>query len=184
MPQVGRFNDACPNPQDAVDWLTVFYKSSTSLLVVGVCATATGLGLGGNAAPVATPTSAILRVSTQAPAGESSDTMAFQTPPAPAALLTVPPALAAPPAPCTASPRNATPTRDTNETITVHTTRGADVNLVIHDPNTTRSFTIVADSAGTAVSTFSISPSVPGYPVRVDVSTNSGQVCSTQFTPR
>jgi hypothetical protein len=66
----------------------------------------------------------------------------------------------------------------------VHTTRGADANLVVHYPTTTRAFTIVADSAGTAVITFSIGPSIPGSPVQVDVSTNSGQVCSTQFTPQ
>ena len=58
------------------------------------------------------------------------------------------------------------------------------MNLVVHYPTTTREFTIVADSAGEAVITFSISPSIPGSPVQVDVSTNSGQVCETQFTPQ
>ena len=85
---------------------------------------------------------------------------------------------------CTASPRIATPNKSSDETITVHTTGGAQANLVVHYPTTTRAFTIIADSAGTAVITFPISPSTPGSPVQVDVTTNTGQACSTQFTPQ
>jgi|SRR5579884_582869 hypothetical protein len=170
--------------KDAVGWVTVFHKSSTALLLVGVWTVATQLGVGGNAAPARIPRSVTFPVSAQGPAGASLDTIEFQSPTVPAVLLAVPSASPAPPVPCAASPRNAMPRRDTEETITVHTTRGAGVNLVVHYPTRTRSFTIVADSAGTAVITFSISPSIPGHPVWVDVSTNSGQVCSTQFTPQ
>lgn len=162
----------------------MFYNGFTAMLIVGVCAAASGPGIGGNATLATASALAISPVSAQAPAEAYPDRMVFQTPPVPAALLTAPFAAPASPMPCTASPRNATPVRGTYETITVHTTRGADVNLVVHYPATTRSLTIVADSAGTAVVTFSISPAVPGYPVWVDVSTNSGQVCGTQFTPQ
>ena len=162
----------------------MFYNGFTALLFVGVCAAASGPGIGGNAAPATASTPAPSPVSAQAPAEASPNRMLFQTPRLPAALLTTPFAAPAPPTPCTASPRNATPAQGTNETITVHTTRGADVSLVVRYPTTTRSLTIVADSAGTAVVTFSISPAVPGYTVWVDVSTNSGQVCGTQFTPQ
>ena len=155
-------------------------ESSTVLLVAGVCAVVTGVG-GGTAAPVNTSAPAVSAVTAQAPAQATWNTPAPSTSPESAALLP-----AAPPAPgrCTASPRNATPSQSSNQTITVHTTRRADVNLAVHYPATTRAFTIVADSAGTAVITFPISPSIPGSLVRVDVSTNSGQVCDTQFTPR
>lgn len=162
----------------------MFHKSFTALLIVGVWAVATQLGVGGNAAPARISTSVTSLVKAHGPAGAFLDTIEFRLPPVLAVLLTVPSASPAPPVPCAASPRKAMPGRDTEETITVHTTRGAGVNLVVHYPTRTRSFTIVADSAGTAVITFSISPSMPGYPVWVDVSTNSGQVCGTQFTPQ
>lgn len=70
-----------------------------------------------------------------------------------------------------------------DETITVHTTAGVGVNLQVRYKTTTHPFSGVADSAGTAVITFSIGRPTRGYPVRVDVSTSSGQICSTQFTP-
>jgi hypothetical protein len=85
---------------------------------------------------------------------------------------------------CTASPRDPTPGDGGEETITVHTTAGASVNLQVHYKTTTHPFSGVADSTGTAVITFSIGRPTRGYPVRVDVSTGSGQVCSTQFTPQ
>jgi hypothetical protein len=157
----------------------VISGSSTVLLVAGVCAVVTSFDAGGNAAPVNTSAPATSAATIPARTEATPDTLAPQIPPGPAA-----PALTAPPEKCTASPRNAKPSRNGDETITVHTTRGADANLVVHYPTTTRSFTIAADSAGTAVITFSISPSVAGSPVQVDVSTNSGQVCSTQFTPQ
>ncbi len=156
----------------------------TVLLVAGVCAVVTGFGADGNAAPVNASAPATLAAITQVPPDAFPDTLAPQVLPGPAVLLPEPPVAPGPPRRCTASPRNATPSHSGDETITVHTTRGANANLVVHYPTTTRSFTIVADSAGTAVVTFSISSSVPGTPVRVDVSTNSGQICSTQFTPQ
>ncbi|HET9256152.1 MAG TPA: hypothetical protein VFO16_13260 [Pseudonocardiaceae bacterium] len=81
-------------------------------------------------------------------------------------------------------PRDPTPSQSGEETIIVRTTRGAQAYLLVHYPTTTRSFTLIADSAGTALVTFPIRPSVPGTPVLVEVSTNSGQTCATQFTPR
>jgi hypothetical protein len=173
----------CFEYRDPTKWArlgTMIPESSTVLLVAGVCAVVTGVG-GGTAAPVNTSASTISAVTVQAPAQATRDTPAPPISPGSAALLPGPPTA---PAHCTASPRNATPRQISNQTITVHTTRGADVNLAVHYPTTTRAFTIVADSAGTAVITFPISPSVPGSPVQVDVSTNSGQVCDTQFTPR
>ena len=71
-----------------------------------------------------------------------------------------------------------------DETITVRTTVGASVSLQVHYKTTTHPFSGVADSAGTMIITFSIGWPTPGYPVRVDVSTNSGAVCTTQFTPQ
>lgn len=85
---------------------------------------------------------------------------------------------------CTASPRDPTPGDGGDETITVHTTAGATVDLKVRYKTTTHPFSGVADNTGTAIITFSIGRPTPGYPVRVDVSTSSGQVCSTQFTPR
>ncbi|MGH3843447.1 MAG: hypothetical protein ACRDS0_18685 [Pseudonocardiaceae bacterium] len=108
---------------------------------------------------------------TAAPVNSSAPTTSAATTQAPAGL-------------CTASPRNATPSQGSDETITVHTTRGAVAYLAVHYPTTTRSFAIVADSAGTAVITFPTNRSTPGVPVQVDVTTNSGQVCRTQFTPQ
>ena len=103
----------------------------------------------------------------------------------------VPPAALAPvlPAPgiegnCTASPRNTTPGDGGDETITVHTSARASVNLQVHYKTTTHSFSDIADSTGTAVITFSIGRPTPGYTVEVNVSTGSGQACSTQFTPQ
>jgi hypothetical protein len=66
----------------------------------------------------------------------------------------------------------------------VHTTAGANVTLQAHYKTTTHPFSGVADNTRTAVITFSIGRPTPGYPVRVTVSTGSGQVCSTQFTPQ
>ncbi|MGB9281338.1 MAG: hypothetical protein WCB57_14835 [Pseudonocardiaceae bacterium] len=66
----------------------------------------------------------------------------------------------------------------------MHTTAGASVKLQVHYKTTTHSFSGLADSAGTAVITFSIGRPTPGYPIQVDVSTTSGQVCGTQFTPQ
>jgi hypothetical protein len=165
------------SPRNGLDWVAVLPGSSTVLLVAGVCAVVTGFVAGGNAAPVNTSAPDTSAATAPARTQATPDTLASQISLGPAA-----PALPAPPGKCTASPRNARPSQNSDETITVHTTRGADANLVVHYLTTTRSFTIVADSAGTAVITFSISPSVAGSPVQVDVSTNSGQVCSTRFT--
>jgi hypothetical protein len=66
----------------------------------------------------------------------------------------------------------------------VHTTAGANVTLQVHYKTTTHPFNGVADSAGTVIIIFSIGRPTPGYPVRVDVSTSSGQTCATQFTPQ
>jgi hypothetical protein len=85
---------------------------------------------------------------------------------------------------CTASPRDSTPGDGGEQTVTVHTTAGATVSLEVHYKTSTHPFSGVADGAGTASVTFSIGRPTPGYPVRVDVSTSSGQVCSTQFTPQ
>jgi hypothetical protein len=170
-----------PAPQNRLDWVTVIPESSTVLLVAGMCAVIGGVGTGGTAAPVNTSSLATLADTAQALAEASRGTLAHQVPLAQAALRPAPPPT---PANCTASPRNATPSQNSNETIIVHTTRGANANLVVHFPNTTRSFTIVADSAGTAVITFPINRSVPGSPVQVDVSTSSGQACGTQFIPQ
>lgn len=145
--------------QNGLEWVTVIPGGSTFLLAAGVCAVVTGFGAEGTVAPVSTPALAT-SVTT---------------------LLAAPPG---PPPNCTALPRNATPSQSSNVTITVHTTRGAHANLIVHYPTAKRSFTIVADSAGTAVIAFPIGRSIPGSPVQVDVSTNSGQVCSTQFTPQ
>ncbi|MGH3766967.1 MAG: hypothetical protein ACRDTX_17735 [Pseudonocardiaceae bacterium] len=71
-----------------------------------------------------------------------------------------------------------------DETITVHTTARASANLQVRYKTTTHAFSGVADSAGTAIITFSIGRPTRGYPVRVDVSTSSGEICSTQFTPQ
>jgi hypothetical protein len=111
--------------------------SPTVSLVAGVCAIVAGFVAGGNAAPA----------NTSAPNSSANIT------PARTEATT-------PPGKCTASPRNASPSQNSDETITVHTTRGADANLVVHYPTSTRSLTIVAGSAGTAVITFSISQSV------------------------
>lgn len=165
--------------KNGLDWVTMIPEAV--LLVAGVCAVVNGVGGGGTAAPVNTSAPTISAVTTQAPALATRDRAAPRVSPGSAALLLAQPAA---PGHCTASPHNATPSQSSDETITVHTTRGADVNLVVHYPTTTRAFTIVADSAGEAVITFSISPSIPGSPVQVDVSTNSGQVCETQFTPQ
>lgn len=153
----------CPTPQKGLHWVTVIPGSSALLLTAGVCAVVTGFGAGGTATPV------------------NTSALAPQVPLEAAAPLPTPTAA---PTKCTASPRNATPSRSSNATIIVRTTRGANADLMVRYPTTTRSFTIVADSAGMAVITFPISRSVPGSPVRVDVSTNSGQICSTQFTPQ
>jgi hypothetical protein len=66
----------------------------------------------------------------------------------------------------------------------VHTTASASVTLQVHYKTTTHPFTGVADSTGTASITFSIGRPTPGYPVRVTVSTSSGQTCTTHFTPQ
>jgi hypothetical protein len=153
--------------------------SPTVSLVAGVCAIVAGFVAGGNAAPANTSAPDSLAAITPARTEATPEATASQLSPGPPDS-----ALPTPPGKCTASPRNASPSQNSDETITVHTTRGADANLVVHYPTSTRSFTIVADSAGTAVITFSISQSVAGSPVQVDVSTNSGQVCSTWFTPQ
>jgi len=157
--------------------VTVIPESSTVLVIAGVCALVTGFGAGGTAAPVNTSALATSAAATQALTELAPVTLAPRTLPGPASLRPPPPS-------CTASPRDATPSQSSDETITVHTTRGAVVYLVVHYPTATRPFTLVADSAGTAVITFPINRSVPGSPVKVDVSTNSGQVCGTQFTPQ
>lgn len=157
--------------------VAVIPESSTVLMIAGVYALVTGFGAGGTAAPVNTSALATSTATTQAPAEPAPVTLASQILPGPAALRPPPPS-------CTASPRDTTPSQGSDETITVHTTRGAVVYLAVHYPTATRPFTLVADSAGTAVITFPINRSVPGTPVKVDVSTNSGQVCGTQFTPQ
>jgi hypothetical protein len=159
--------------------VNVALGSSTALLAAGVCVVVTGFGVDGTAAPVNTSALATW-ATTHAPVEGIPAKLAPQVPSDAATLLRAPPV----PRYCTASPRNATPNQNGNATIIVRTTRGANADLKVHYPTTTRSFTIVADSAGTAVVTFPISRSIPGSPVQVDVSTNSGQICSTQFTPR
>lgn len=54
-------------------------------------------------------------------------------------------------------------------------------NLRVHYKTTTHPSSGVADDTGTTITTSSIGRPTPGYPVRVDVSTSSGQVCTTQF---
>ena len=125
-------------------------------------------------APVARPSAAPAVQAAPAPAPAAGSLVA----PAPA-----PPARATSGA-CTASPRYPTPGDGGDETITVHTTAGATVSLKVHYKTTTHPFSGVADGTGTASITFSIGRPTPGYPVRVDVSTSSGQVCSTLFTPQ
>jgi hypothetical protein len=194
-----------------LDYAAVIPKGSIVLLVAGVWALVTGCGpsdtaagptpTASDSAPVATSPLATPTATTQAPTlvapvrvpHAASARHAAPVPPAPEA---VPPA--APPSPasapatpapvlqgnCIASPRDATPGDGGDETITVHTTAGATVKLQVHYKTKTHPFSGVADSAGTAVITFSIGRPTRGYPVRVDVSTSSGQVCGTQFTPQ
>jgi len=161
------------------------------LLVAGVWSIVTGCGPGGAAAG---PTSAASpgALVTASPLATRAVTTQARTAVAPASVPSaVPPAapVSASPAPasqsnCTASPRNAVPGDGGDETITVRTTVGASVSLQVHYKTTTHPFSGVADSAGTMIITFSIGRPTPGYPVRVDVSTNSGGVCTTQFTPQ
>ncbi|MGH9962888.1 MAG: hypothetical protein ACREBC_38185, partial [Pyrinomonadaceae bacterium] len=106
-----------PDPTKWAKLVTVTPEGSTVLLVAGVCAVVTGFGVGGTAARVNTSAPAT-SVATHPPAETTPDTLASQAPPRPAALLPASPAAPAPPGNCTASPRNATPSQNRNQTIT------------------------------------------------------------------
>jgi hypothetical protein len=189
-----------------LDYAAVIRKGSIVLLVAGVWALVTGCGPSDTAAgptstasasapvalsPLATPAVptpvptlvAPVRVPHAAPARHATPAHAApppaESPPAPAPATPTPVLQGN----CVASPRTATPGDGGDETITVHTTAGATVKLLVHYKTTTHPLSGVANNAGTAVITFSIGRPTRGYPVRVDVSTSSGQVCGTQFTP-
>jgi hypothetical protein len=84
---------------------------------------------------------------------------------------------------CTAAARFPNPGDGGEQTITVRTTADASVTIAVHYKTTTHTFTAAADPGGLAALTFSMGRPTPGYTVMVDVLTDIGQSCGTQFTP-
>jgi hypothetical protein len=100
-------------------------------------------------------------------------------------VVGAPEAAAATASSCTAQPADRTPGDGGKQSITVHTTAGAGVTLQVHYKTTTHTFgPLAADKNGTATLVFSTGRPTRNYTVKVDVSTDSGQSCSTQFTPQ
>lgn len=107
---------------------------------------------------------------------------------APTTHAVVAPRTTAPKAPvvsksCSASMSNSHPGDGGDVTVIVHTTASAAVKTYAHYKTTTHEHDGTAGSSGTANITFSIGRPTVGYPVEVDVTTSSGQSCSTEFTP-
>lgn len=105
------------------------------------------------------------------------------TPAATRAPAPPPPAAGPASSACTATMSNTSPARGGDETVTVHTTASATVDTAEHYKTTTSEHDGAANSAGGAVITFNIGHPSADYTVQVDVTTSSGQSCSTSFTP-
>jgi len=118
------------------------------------------------------------------PAQVSSPPARTAPPVPPASPIPVAPPARAQPTGCAASMTNSTPGDGGSDTVVVHTTAGTSVATIEHYKTTDNEHDGTANGSGTATITFSIGRPTRGYPVAVDVTTGSGQSCSTEFTPQ